>query len=191
MAVGCALPPFSSLWWFGFCLGPCAFNYREEDGNIRTPGWAVPPGVTCVGHVPALRVGFCIHQAAHLDTLAFAAPVPDVQPLAGRVDLGPDPHPPRTAPLRASWSRWTGRCWRPGNRRSGSASCWCPRPGGQPPAQPSVCHRHVRGHRHRPACPVGPLTAGVRAEPAPATPPGMLGQYFTAVLASSHALGIS
>lgn len=80
MAVGCALPPFSSLWWFGFCLGPCAFNYREEDGNIRTPGWAVPPGVACVGHVPALRVGFCIHQAAHLDTLAFAAPVPDVQP---------------------------------------------------------------------------------------------------------------
>ena len=56
------------------------------------------------------------------------------------------------------------------------------------PAQPPVGHGHVRGHRHHPARPMGPLTAGVRAEPASATPPGMLSDRLAAELASCHAL---
>ena len=64
-------------------------------------------------------------------------------------------------------------------------------PVGQPPAKPPVGHGHVRGHRHPPARPVRPLTAGVRAEPAPATPPHMLRQQLAAELASCHALIIS
>lgn len=82
------------------------------------------------------------------------------------------------------------------------AGCRCPveaerllagavAPVGQPPAQPPVGHGHVRGHRHPPARTVGPLTAGVRAEPASATSPGMLRQYLAAELASCHALIIS
>ena len=74
-----------------FCLCAYALDYFEEEGEVGEPGRAVPPGVARVGHVPALGVGFRVHQAAHLDALAFGAPAPDVQALAGGADLDPGP----------------------------------------------------------------------------------------------------
>ena len=230
MAVGCVLLPFASCWWFGFCLGAYALDYLEEKGEVGEPGWAVPPGVARVGHVPALRVGFRVHQAAHLDALAFGAPAPDVQALAGGADLDPGPaghgREQHLGPVgqvapgvvavvqvdagepaaqgEAQAVTRLGLLGRgqagPGGRvgAGGRASVETDRtlahavaPVGQPPAQPPVGHGHVRGHRHPPARPVGPLTAGVRAEPAPATPPHMLRQQLAAELASCHALIIS
>ena len=91
MAVGCVLLPLGSLRRVRFCLGAYALDYFEEEGEVGEPGRAVPPGVARVGHVPALRVGFRIHQAAHLDAPAFAAPAPDVQAPARGADLDPGP----------------------------------------------------------------------------------------------------
>ena len=91
MAVGCVLLPLVFLRRVRFCLGADALDYLEEEGEVGEPGWAVPPGVARVGHIPALRVGFRVHQAAHLDALAFGAPAPDVQALSGWADLDPGP----------------------------------------------------------------------------------------------------
>ena len=91
MAVGCVLLPLGSLRRVRFCLGAYALDYFEEEGEVGEPGRAVPPDVARVGHVPALRVGFRVHQAAYLDAFAFGAPAPDVQALAGGADLNPGP----------------------------------------------------------------------------------------------------
>ena len=230
MAVGCGLLPLGSLRRVRFCLGAHALDYFEEEGEVGEPGWAVPPGVARVGHVPALRVGFRVHQAAHLDALAFGAPPPDVQALSGGADLDPGPagnggeqhlgpvgqmapgvvavvqvdagEPAAQGEAQAAPGRGLLRRGQagPGGRvgAGGRGPVEADRPFAgavapvdKPPAQPPVGHGHVRGHRHPPARPVGPLTAGVRTEPAPATPPHMLGQQLAAELASCHALIIS
>ena len=230
MAVRCILLLFGSLLLLSFCIRAYALDYFEEKGEVREPCWAVPPGVARVGHVPALRVSFCVHQAADFDTLAFGAPAPDVQALAGWADLDPGPaHHGReqhlgpvgqvapgvvaaiqadagepaaqgkaqAAPGRGLLGRGqAGPGGRVGTGCRGPVEADRPLAGvlapvGKPPAQPTVGHGHVRGHRHSPASPVGPLTAGIRAEPAPATPPSMLRQQLTAELASRHALIIS
>ena len=230
MAVGCVLLPLGSLRRVHFCLGTYALDYLEEESKIREPGRAVSPGVARVGHVPALRVGFRVHQAAHLDALAFGAPAPDVQALSGGADLDPGPAghgreqhlgpvgqvPPgvvaviqidasepaaqgeaQAVPRRGLFGHGqAGPGCRVGAGCRGSVEADRPLAGSvasvdQLPAQPPVGHGHIRGHRHRPARPVGPLTAGVRAEPAPATPPHMLRQGLAAELASCHALIIS
>lgn len=230
MAVGCALLPLGSLRRVRFCLGAYALDYFEEEGEVGEPGRAVPPGVARVGHVPALRVGFRVHQAAHLDALAFGAPAPDVQALAGWADLDPGPAghggeqhlgpvgqvaPGIVAVVQVDAGEPASQGEAQAVARLGLLGCGQAGPGGrvgagcrasveaertlagsvasvdQLPAQPPVDHGHVRGHRHRPARPVRPLTAGIRAEPAPATPPRMLRQQLAAELASCHALIIS
>lgn len=71
MAVGCVLLPLGSLRRVRFCLGAYALDYLEEESKICEPCWTVPPGVARVGHVPALGVGFRIHQSVVFGDLVF------------------------------------------------------------------------------------------------------------------------